>query len=143
MLTVGFSVYLGLPHSITASSLSSFIRWFSPPRASVPSKQGEIIMAFMTKVTKPRFSPTVLTEAVRNPSILRGEGVDLPPVGARSSKNKCYEQFFWDFPGDPALKSTPSSAGNTGLIPSQGTRIPYATGPLSPCTVTTEPTRHN
>ena len=84
VLTVGFSVYLGLPHSITASSLSSFIRWLSPPRASVPSKQGRIIMAFMTKVTKHQFSPPVLTEAVRNPSILRGEGVDLVPLGARS-----------------------------------------------------------
>ena len=32
----------------------------------------------------------------------------------------------WDFPGGPVVKTSPSSAGGVGLIPSQGTKIPHA-----------------
>ena len=32
-----------------------------------------------------------------------------------------------DFPGGPVVESLPSNAGNTGLIPRQGIRIPHAT----------------
>ena len=44
-----------------------------------------------------------------------------------------------DFPGGPVVKKLPSSAGDTGLIPGQGTKIPHATGQLSLWVATTEP----
>ena len=34
--------------------------------------------------------------------------------------------IFGDFPGSPVVKNLHSSAGDTGLIPGQGTNIPYA-----------------
>ena len=37
-----------------------------------------------------------------------------------------------DFPGDPVVKNTPSNAGDTGSAPGRGTKIPHATGQLSP-----------
>ena len=37
-----------------------------------------------------------------------------------------------DLPGGPMDKNLPSNAGNAGSIPSPGTRIPRALGPLSP-----------
>ena len=43
-----------------------------------------------------------------------------------------------DFPGGPVVKNLPSNAGDAGLIPGQGTKIPRATGQLSPCATTTE-----
>ena len=43
-----------------------------------------------------------------------------------------------DFPGGPVVKNLPSSAGDKGSIPGQGTNIPHAAGQLSPCTTTTE-----
>ena len=47
--------------------------------------------------------------------------------------------MYWDFPGGPVVKNPPSSAGNAGLIPGQGTKIPHAAGQLSPCATTREP----
>ena len=44
----------------------------------------------------------------------------------------------WDFPGDPVVKNPPSNAGDAGSIPGQGTKIPHATGQLSPHATTTE-----
>ena len=49
----------------------------------------------------------------------------------------------WDFPGDPVVKNPPSNAGDVGSLPGQGTKIPHASGQLSPHTSTTEPARHN
>ena len=44
-----------------------------------------------------------------------------------------------DFPGGPVVKKLPSSAGDTGLIPGQGTKIPHAVGQLlSPKATTRE-----
>ena len=37
------------------------------------------------------------------------------------------------------VKNPPSNAGDTGSIPGQGTKIPHATGKLSPRATTTEP----
>ena len=37
-----------------------------------------------------------------------------------------------DFPSGPVVKNLPSSGGNTGLIPGQGTKLPHAMGQLSP-----------
>ena len=45
-----------------------------------------------------------------------------------------------DFPGGPVVKNLPSNAGDAGLIPGWGTKIPRATGQLSPCDTTREPT---
>ena len=43
-----------------------------------------------------------------------------------------------DFPGDPVVKNLPSNARDS-LIPGWGTKIPHATGQLSPRAATTEP----
>ena len=43
-----------------------------------------------------------------------------------------------DFPGNLVFKNLPSSAGDKGLIPSEETKIPYATGQLSRRTPTSE-----
>ena len=45
-----------------------------------------------------------------------------------------------DFPGGPALKNLPFSAGDLGSIPGQGTKILHAsgltcTGTIDPCTL--------
>ena len=32
----------------------------------------------------------------------------------------------WDFPGGPVVKTPPFNAGNLGLIPDQGNKIPHA-----------------
>ena len=39
------------------------------------------------------------------------------------------------------VKNLPSSARDTGSIPGWGSKIPHATGQLSPCITTTEPLR--
>ena len=36
-----------------------------------------------------------------------------------------------DFPGGPVVKNPPCNAGDAGLIPGQGTKIPHAAGQLS------------
>ena len=46
-----------------------------------------------------------------------------------------------DFPGGTVVKNPPSNAGDTGWIPSLGTKIPHAEGQLSPCAL--EPARRN
>ena len=48
---------------------------------------------------------------------------------------------IWDFPGGSVVKNLPSNAGDAGLIPGQGTKIPHATRQLRPRAVTTEPIR--
>ena len=45
-----------------------------------------------------------------------------------------------DFPSHPVVKNPPSSAGDMGLIPGQGTNTPHAKGQLGPCATTTERT---
>jgi len=44
-----------------------------------------------------------------------------------------------DFPGGPVVKNPPVNAGDTGLIPNLGTKIPHAMGQLSLRSATTEP----
>ena len=41
------------------------------------------------------------------------------------------------------VKTVPSSAGDVGLIPGRGTKIPQDMGQRSLCTATTEPVGHN
>ena len=53
--------------------------------------------------------------------------------------NKLVHIFWWnitiqkyinkDFPGGPAVKSSPSNAGGVGSIPGQGANIQHALGP--------------
>ena len=43
-----------------------------------------------------------------------------------------------DFPGGPVVKNPPCNAGDAGLIPAQGTKIPHAVGQPSPHATTTE-----
>ena len=33
--------------------------------------------------------------------------------------------WYWDFPGGPAVKASPSSEGGVGSIPGQGAKIPH------------------
>ena len=49
----------------------------------------------------------------------------------------CTVQYVcsWDFFGRPVVKNLPSIAGDVGLIPGQGTKIPHAPRQLNPCTV--------
>ena len=55
------------------------------------------------------------------------------------------------FPGGTLVKNLPSNAGDAGLIPGQGTKIPHATGQLNPRAASREkpvgrnkePTCHN
>ena len=49
----------------------------------------------------------------------------------------------WDFPGGPVVQNPPYNAGDAGLIPGQGTKIPHAAGQLSLCATTTELARLN
>ena len=44
-------------------------------------------------------------------------------------------------PGGPVVKNPPSNAGDAGSIAAWGTKIPHATGQLSPRATTTEPMR--
>ena len=41
----------------------------------------------------------------------------------------------WDFPGGPVVKNPPSNAGDAGLIPCRGTKIP--------CLRAAKPANHN
>ena len=45
-----------------------------------------------------------------------------------------------DFPSGPVVKNPSCNAGDAGLIPGQGTKIPHAAGQRSPHATTTEPT---
>ena len=47
-----------------------------------------------------------------------------------------------DFPDGPVVKNLPSNARGVGSIPHEGTKIPYATGQLSPHTTTRETPMH-
>ena len=51
--------------------------------------------------------------------------------------------MYMDFPDGPVVKNSPHNAGDVGLIPGQGTKIPHAARQLSPCTTTTELARLN
>ena len=41
------------------------------------------------------------------------------------------------------VKNLPSSVGDSGWIPGQGTKIPHAVGQLCPCATSSEPTGHS
>ena len=43
-----------------------------------------------------------------------------------------FQVIFRDSSGGPAVKNPPSKARDEGSIPGRGTKIPHATGQLSP-----------
>ena len=47
------------------------------------------------------------------------------------------------FPGGPGVENPSRNAGDVGSTPGRGTKIPHASGQLSPCATTGEPKRHN
>ena len=65
-------------------------------------------------------------------------GCALATTSWEMSRNK-KTQLKRDFPGGPVVKNPPSNAGDLGSIPVWGTKIPHATGQLSPHTSTREP----
>ena len=52
-----------------------------------------------------------------------------------------FKDLSWDFPGCPVVKNLPSNVGDASSIPGQGSKIPHATGQLSPSAL--EPMHHN
>jgi len=40
-----------------------------------------------------------------------------------------FKTQFWDLPGGPVIKTSPSDAGGAGLIPGQGVKIPHVSQP--------------
>ena len=38
-------------------------------------------------------------------------------------------KVFWDFPGGPVVKTSPSNAGDVGSIPGRAAKIPHALQP--------------
>ena len=62
-----------------------------------------------------------------------------PAIHIGKNKNTNSKRYVWDFPGGPVVKNPPSNAGDMGLIPGRGTKIPHATGQLSLHAATTEP----
>ena len=61
-----------------------------------------------------------------------------PRPRASAGPKNSLEMHTGDFPGSPVIKNLASTAGDKGLIPDQGTKIPHATGPLSPLMATKE-----
>ena len=41
-------------------------------------------------------------------------------------------ELYWDFPGDPVVKNSPSNVGNVGSIPGHGTSISTCCGATKP-----------
>ena len=60
------------------------------------------------------------------------------------SKNMSFLGFnSRDFPGGPVVKNLLCKAGDVGLIPGEGTKIPHASKQLRLPILTTEPEHHN
>ena len=60
-------------------------------------------------------------------------------VGISSPRNRMSNKRYnrtKGFPGGPVVKNLPSSAGDVGSIPGQGTKIPHTVGQLSLCAAT-------
>ena len=63
----------------------------------------------------------------------------LPEGDTKLHQGKCMRGI----PGGPEVKNLPCNAGNADSIPDAGTKIPHASGQLSPCTTTREAACHN
>ena len=64
-----------------------------------------------------------------------GNSIQYPVI---NHTGKEYRKDCRDFTGGPVVKNSPSSAGDTGSNPGQGTKILHATGQLSPLTASTQ-----
>ena len=60
----------------------------------------------------------------------------------REDKGERQRKVGRGFPCGPVVKNLPSNAGDEGLIPGGGTKMPQATGQLSLQVTTTEPGSH-
>ena len=71
-------------------------------------------------------------------------GFCLPSLPLKLRKESESKQFqAGDFPGSPVDKNLLCNAGNEGLIPGQGAKIPHAVEQVSPLPTTTEFMCHN
>ena len=68
---------------------------------------------------------------------------DVAPQEAHDPVKTSIRFNHRDFPGGPVVKNSPCSTGDAGLIPDQGTKIPYAAGQRSPLSATSGLTCHN
>ena len=48
------------------------------------------------------------------------------------SFSSCWKDISQDFPEGSVVKNPPANAGDKGLIPGGGTKVPYGLGQLSP-----------
>ena len=60
---------------------------------------------------------------LENRSVVRRDEKD-----GQDGPDSCHKQALGDFPGSPVVKTLPPNAGETGLIPCQGIKIPHAPG---------------
>ena len=63
--------------------------------------------------------------------LLRGIGGGSSGEGKSKTGILAIRMSLRDFAGGPVVKNPPSSAGDLGLIPGRGTKIPHAAGQLS------------
>ena len=70
--------------------------------------------------------------------------VQMPSAAKKNTGNRLYIDpsivSCWEggFPGGPVVKNLPCNAGDTGLIPGWGTKIPHVEEQLIPRVTTTE-----
>ena len=62
-----------------------------------------------------------------------------PPGEPIFGELKLKKVVYQDFPHGPMVKNLPSNVGDSGLIPSQGTKMPHAMEQLSPIAPIREP----
>ncbi|XP_054945519.1 uncharacterized protein [Physeter macrocephalus] len=96
-----------------------------------------------SEVVTSRRMPTTtrLSKRQKNRSSLRPP--ELSTALACSPLYTIKKLVLWDFPGGPVVKNPPSNAGGSGSIPGRGTKIPHASGQLSPHITATELTSLN
>ena len=67
---------------------------------------------------------------------MKAEQGDQIPLGLRTLiRCQVIRYQEWEilgFPSGPVVKNPPADTGDMGLIPDQGTKIPHASGQLSP-----------
>ena len=73
------------------------------------------------------------------PSPTPGVHSDSRPLSLRKPQMMHQIPLFKTEGGGPVVKNPPSNAGDVGSIPGWGTKIPHATGQLSPSATSTEP----
>ena len=81
--------------------------------------------------------PALLIHPQRDEQLWVGEGHGNPGPGEQELRNSVLRNYalsslkckrVGDFPDGPVVKNLPCNAGDAGLIPGWGTKIPHATG---------------